>query len=72
MNTRRIVSKTGRNLWVLVLAAVAAAACDSSSGPAVLEGRIVNTAIGGISFATPTQSGVTGADGRSGTSRARR
>lgn len=51
------------NLFWFFVTILSATACSDSSGPAVQQGRIVNTAIQGVNYATETQSGVTDASG---------
>lgn len=63
MKFLRALPQPAYNLFWFFVTILAATACSDSSGPAVQQGRIVNTAIQGVNYATETQSGVTDATG---------
>lgn len=66
MKLQRVANLNSVSLSLLLLGAVSLSGCgssSSSSGPGVSEGRIVETAITGLSYSTETQSGITGTNG---------
>ncbi len=66
MNYQRETFRHLSAACLLLLAGITISACSSSSSPepaTVLQGQITDTAVAGLSYTTPTQSGTTDANG---------